>query len=318
MKSPRVLLLGGTGFIGTAVAEHLAQCGSDITVPSRQPTRGQHLLVLPTCEVVAADIHDAATLDRLVAGKDVVINLIGTLHGDFQRIHVEFPRQVAMACLAHHVARLIHMSALGASESAPSQYLRSRASGESVVQQLAREKPAPQVTIFRPSVVFGEHDKFINMFARLAKIFPIIPLGSADATFQPVWVEDVARAIVTSLDRPETVGKTYSLVGPRTYTLRELVKFAAAIHRKRPWILGLGPMLSMLQARILQYLPGKLITPDNVLSMRVPNTSEVPFPAIFGLPHSLETVFFANSSLSAMRHQTRHQIHRQHAGRSSI
>ncbi len=287
----RVLILGGTGFIGSVLAQALSARGYGVTIPTRHRQSGQHLLVLPTCEVVEANVYDKPTLTKLVAEHDIVVNLIGILHGDFERVHVALPKTVATLCAAHKVQRLIHMSALGADEAGPSAYQRSRGRGEAAVLAVAAAHPALGVTVFRPSVVFGARDKFINMFAALAALFPVIPLGSASATFQPVWVDDVVRAIVTALESPATINKNYALVGPRVYSLRGLVEFAASISGKRPWIVGLGPALSMLQATIFQYLPGKLITPDNVYSMRVPNVSATPFPAIFGAPQSLESVF---------------------------
>lgn len=317
MNIKKVLLLGGSGFIGASVADQLSSRGFFVTVPTRVRERAKHLLIFPTVDVVEADVHDANSLLALVREHDAVINLIGILHGDFEREHAEFPKLVAETCAKEKVPRLIHMSALNADanayENGPSKYLQSRGRGEANVLGVAKASPELKVTMFQPSVVFGEHDKFLNMFANLVKIFPFIPLGSAGAEFQPVWVEDVARAIVESLTRSETFGRTYPLVGPKVYTLQQLIEFVVALTGKLRLVIGLGDGLSMLQAAVFEFLPGKLITRDNVRSMSLPNISATPFPAIFGAASDMEAVVS-----SYMRKQTgrgKYQYFRDHAGR---
>jgi uncharacterized protein YbjT (DUF2867 family) len=290
MNIKKVLLLGGSGFIGASIAEQLSSRGIFVTVPTRLRERAKHLLILPTIDVVEADVHDPISLHALVREHDAVINLVGILHGDFEREHAEFPKLVAETCVKANVPRLIHMSALNADVNGPSKYLQSRGRGEANVFAIAKSHPALKVTVFQPSVVFGEHDKFLNMFMGLVKIFPMIPLGSADAKFQPVWVEDVARAIAQSLNEAETFGQTYRLVGPKVYTLQQLIEFVIAVTGKRRIVIGLGSALSMLQASVFEFLPGKLISRDNVRSMSLPNISSTPFPAIFGTASDMETV----------------------------
>ncbi|MCY7387890.1 MAG: NAD-dependent epimerase/dehydratase family protein, partial [Burkholderiales bacterium] len=184
------------------------------------------------------------------------------------------------------------MSALNADVNGPSDYLRSRGRGEAAVRAVCAANPSLCVTTFRPSVVFGENDRFLNLFARIIKLFPVIPLGTPDAKFQPVWVEDVARAIVTSINQFETIGQTYTLVGPKVYSMRNLWELVAVATSKRRLIVGLGHALSSIQATVVGMLPGKLklLTPDNVRSMSVPSTSDVPFPPIFGHAATLESV----------------------------
>ncbi len=290
MNIKKVLLLGGTGFIGASLADQLTARGYFVTVPTRLRERGKHLLILPTVDVVEADVHNAEALLGLAKEHDAVINLIGILHGDFEREHAQFPKLVAETCVKANVARLIQMSALNADPHGPSVYLQSRGRGEANVLAVAKANPTLQVTMFQPSVVFGENDKFLNMFVGLVKMFPVIPLGSANAQFQPVWVEDVARAIADSLARSETFGKTFRLVGPRVYTLEQLINFVVSLTGKQRVVIGLGPSLSMLQAAVFERLPGKLITRDNVRSMSLPNISSDPFPAIFGQASDMEAV----------------------------
>lgn len=288
MTMKKILILGGSGFIGSAVAEALTKRGAFVTIPTRDRERAKHLLLLPTCDVVSARVSDPDTLDALIGAHDVVINLVGILHGDFDATHVAFPKLVAEICARHGIDRLIHMSAIGADTNGPSQYLRSRGRGERAVLEVAAKSGLP-MTIFRPSVVYGANDQFLNMFLRLINLFPVIPLGSPHATFQVIWVEDVARAIAMAIDMPQTAGKTYPLVGPKVYTLRELVEFVIALSGKRRAIIGLGPLFTKLQAMTFEHLPGKLMTRDNVASMSIPNTSPEPFPAIFGAPADMES-----------------------------
>lgn len=272
MRHHDVLVLGGSGFIGRYVVNLLVARGCRVLVPSRRRDRAKHLILLPTCDVVEADIHDDAMLERLVAGQDAVINLVGILHGraaDFERAHAELPRRLVAACAKHRVNRLLHVSALGAAADAPSMYLRSKAAGESHVRGSSLAW-----TIFRPSVVFGAEDNFLNLFAELARWFPVLPIGGANAKFQPVWVQDVARAICNSLDNDATYRKTYELAGPRIYTLRELVSFAArAAGHPRP-VIALPEPIARLQARLMELLPGEpLLSRDNLDSMRIDNVA---------------------------------------------
>lgn len=297
MQIARVCLLGGSGFIGHHVAERLADLGIEVIVPTRRRERAKFLLVLPTVDVVEADIHDDTSLTRLISGCDAVINLVGILHAEkktgFERAHVQLPQRVAKACVKAGVQRLIHMSALNADTNAPSEYLRSRARGEAAVVEVAKTAPGLRVTMFRPSVVFGRGDRFLNLFAQLVKVFPVIPLGSAHAKFQPVHVDDVARAIAASLDKSETFGQTYQLCGPKIYTLRQLVDFVAAAMRKSCSVIELGPGLSMLQAGAMEFLffRNKLLTRDNVKSMQVDSVCGCDFPTVFGFePADVESM----------------------------
>src|SRR5687767_12728364 len=187
MKVDNVLVVGGSGFVGRHLANALAAKAIKVTVPSRRREGAKHLFPLPTVDVVEADIFERGALERLARGKQAMINLVGILHGDFERVHIELPRLVVAACRAQNVKRLLHMSALGASTSAPSHYLRSKAMGE----QAALGAGDLDVTAFRPSVIFGPEDAFLNMFAALARFFPVLPLASPRARFQPVYVADV-------------------------------------------------------------------------------------------------------------------------------
>ncbi|MBW8830301.1 MAG: complex I NDUFA9 subunit family protein [Burkholderiales bacterium] len=291
-----ILVLGGTGFVGRSICDKLVDRsgGADrrIVVPTRHPGRAGHIQLLPTVEVVPADVNNDADLRRLVRGFDAVIHLIATLHGseaDFQRVHVDLPRRVADACVAAGVRRVIHLSSLGASESAPSKYLRSKAHGE------AAWRAAPlALTVFRPSVIFGEKDRFMNQFARLQRIFPVMPLAGANAQFQPVWVDDVAEAVARSLENPLTISQNFECTGPTVYTLRELVRLAGRWSGHERPIIPLPAALGHLQASLLELLPGEpLMSRDNLDSMKADNVAGAGIPGLERLgitPRSLESV----------------------------
>jgi len=287
-----VCIIGGTGFVGRAVADHAAASGLRVRVVTRSEPRARELLVLPTLEAMVADPHDEKALERAFDDMDAVVNLAGILHeggrATFQRVHAELPRKIVKACHASGVQQLLHMSALGADPQGPSRYQRSKAAGETAV----RESGAPLAwTIFRPSVIFGERDHFLNLFASLVRLFPVVPLAGAHARFQPVWVEDVARAFVGSLGEADAAGRTFPLCGPRAYSLSELVEFVASTLGRHPRIVPLAPAAASLQAFFLEHLPGKLMTRDTLASMRVDNVCPDPWPPQLGFqPSPLEAV----------------------------
>jgi NADH dehydrogenase len=265
---------------------------------------------------MVGDPHDPASLDRAFAGMDAVVNLVGILNEtrgqSFRACHVELPRQVAMACRRAGVRHLLHMSALGADLKGPSAYQRSKAEGENAVRDAAAGVP---VTIFRPSVIFGEGDSFLNFFAALVRVFPVLPLASARSRFQPVWVEDVARCFAAALGDPRTFGQVYELGGPRAYTLEELVRFVASTLGKRRSVVALPAPLGSLQALVLEHLPGKKMTRDNLASMRVDNVCAGPFPAVFGFePAAMEAIVPEYLAGSVAR--SRYARYRHYAGRS--
>ncbi len=282
MRYSRILVVGGSGFVGRHLVAALAAAGAEVTVPTRRRERAKHLLLLPTVDVVEADAGEANALAHLVAGHDALINLAGVLHSrrgrrnergpndygpDFARAHVELPQAAVGACRAAGVRRLLHMSALGASRDAPSEYLRSKGVGEQSV--LAADDLA--VTVFRPSVIFGPDDRFINLFAKMAAFLPLLSVACPQARFQPVYVGDVVRAFVAALAEPEAAGKCYDLCGPRVYTLAELVRYVCAVTGRRRLVVGLSDRISYLQAWLMEQAPVPLMTRDNYRSMQVPN-----------------------------------------------
>ncbi len=264
-----ICVLGGSGFVGRQVCAALAARGLRLRVPTRDRDRAKHLTMLPTAELLAADVHDPATLHRLLQGCDAVINLVGVLHGgrgntSFAAGHTELARTLVAACRETGVRRLLHMSSLNAATDAPSAYLRSKGEAEGVVRESGLD-----VTIFRPSIVFGREDKFLNLFAQMLKQFPLLIVPSAAARFQPVYVGDVARVFADALPCQDSIGQSYDLCGPRAYTMLELAQFVARTTGYQRPIFGADELLTNIMAFAMECLPGKVMSLDNVRSMSV-------------------------------------------------
>lgn len=296
MHHNSILVIGGSGFIGSHIVAQLAASGRRVIVPTRRSARVRHLLVLPTVQIVDADVFDTQALDRLLPQVDAVINLVGVLHSRpgqpwgpaFERAHVELPRRLVAACQRHAVRRCLHMCALGAALDGPSMYQRSKAAGEQIMMEAA----GLQVTSFRPSVVFGPEDNFLNMFAKLQSLMPVLALGGLGAKFQPVYVGDVAQAFVQALDDPRSTGKVFELVGPRVYTMKELLHLAGSYSGHPRPVIGLPDALARVQAFALEHMPGgPLMSRDNLDSMKSDNIASGRYPTPAGWhPTPLEAV----------------------------
>ncbi|VFR40313.1 NAD-dependent epimerase/dehydratase [plant metagenome] len=296
----RILILGGTGFIGRHLVARLSAAGHALTLPTRRLAHGRDLLVHPTATVLEADIHDEAVIAQLLPGHDAVINLVGILHSqrgkpygaDFERVHVLLPRRVAYACRTHGIGRFLHLSALGASPSGPSMYLRSKGDGETAIRAAFQSPGAGSFTLMRPSVVFGPDDNFLNLFGRLARWFPVLPVGGAKARMQPVYVEDLVLAMQAALTLPAAAGATYEVVGPHVYTLGELVSLAAAAAGHPRPVIALPDALARAQAMFFECLPGDpLVSRDNLDSLTVDNVATRPLSTELGVvPTPLEAV----------------------------
>jgi uncharacterized protein YbjT (DUF2867 family) len=320
----KIIVLGGSGFIGRHVCEKLIAAGHSVTVPTRHAQQCKHIQVLPGLLVLPCDVHDPAQLAAAVAGHEVVVNLVAVLHGSearFEQVHSELPRKIVAACKAAATAgpppRIVHVSALGAALDAPSMYQRSKARGEAVIASSGLD-----FAMLRPSVVFGAEDKLLNLFAGLQKLAPIVPLAGADTQFQPVWVEDVAQALVLlvtdtryskySCSRDIPLGfspKTlkneaiYEACGPEVLTLRDLFAIAGHCVGAKRAILPLPMPMARLQAWVMEHLPGEpLMSRDNLESMKVPNTASGHYPGLAELGISASSLrAIAPSYLAATR-----------------
>ncbi|KAG0162722.1 hypothetical protein DFQ30_001398 [Apophysomyces sp. BC1015] len=263
MRHTTVVVLGASGFIGSYIVNSLVQAGKRVIVATRRRQHASHLTLLPV-DVVEADVHQPAQLERLLAGADAVINLVGVLHGrraspygaEFARAHVGLPSCIVAACGVQRVRRVLH------------------------------------VTVFQPSLVFGPQDRFLNTFASLQRTFPVIPLACAGTRVQPIYVDDVALALTHALDLDATLGKVYELAGPAVYTLEELVRFTGEVIGRPTRIVRLSPALARLQAAVFERLPGEpLITRDNLDTLSIDNVARAGIAPELGIePKSLESV----------------------------
>jgi len=277
-----ILLIGGNGFVGRVIAAQLQLAGYSVLVPTSHLGAARELRMLPKIHVEEADVHDFDELQSLcerIEPNGAVINLVGVLHDKpaqpygqvFKAAHVELPKNIITAMQLHGLKRYLHMSALGADSQGPSMYQRSKGDGEAAVKASNLDW-----TIFRPSVIFGAQDQFINLFSKLAKLFPAMPLANHQARFQPVSVDDVASAFVKSLSMPQTIHRSYDLVGPTVYTMKEIVEFAARKAKTSCAIIPVPAFVGYIQALAFEFLPGPtLMSRDNIASMQLPNTLPV-------------------------------------------
>lgn len=305
MRHQSIALIGGSGFIGSHLANALVTAGKNVRVATRRREHARHLTLLPI-DVLETDVFDPVALARFVEDADAVVNLVGTLHGrrgdpygaEFAKVHVELPAKIVAACGGKGVHRLVHISALNADPAGPSMYLRSKGDGEKAARAGARLA----TTIFRPSVVFGPEDNFLNTFAVLQRLFPVIPLAKPDAKFQPVYVDDVAKAIVNTLDLDAATGRVFEIGGPAVYTLEALVKFCGEAVGRHARIVRLPDAFAYMQAMTFEMLPGvPMLTRDNLDSMTRDSVLSGPLAPELGIePASVEAIapaYLGNASL---------------------
>ncbi|TXH37488.1 MAG: complex I NDUFA9 subunit family protein [Rhodospirillaceae bacterium] len=274
MRDPVVTVFGGSGFIGRYVVEKLAKRGWMIRVAVRRPddalflkTAGQLGQIAP----IAANIRDQRSVEAVIAGADAVINLVGILFESgpqrFAKVQAEGPGRIAAAAAAAGVRQMVHISAIGADSASPAAYGRSKAAGEQAVRAAF-----PAATILRPSIVFGPEDGFFNRFAAMTRLSPALPLiGGGRTRFQPVYVVDVADAVLAALERPDAAGQTYELGGPGTYSFRELMQLLLQEIGRRRLLIPIPFALASLQGALLQYLPSPPLTLDQVRLLKRDN-----------------------------------------------
>ena len=273
-----ILLIGGNGFVGRVLAAQLQLAGYSVLIPTSHPSTGRELRMLPKIYIEEANIHEFDVLQSLcsrIKPNGAVINLVGVLHDKpahpygkiFKSAHLELPKNIITTMQLHGLKRYLHMSALGADSNGPSMYQRSKGDGE-----LAVKASNLDWTIFRPSVIFGSQDQFINLFAKLTQLLPLMPLANHQAKFQPVSVDDVASAFVKALAMPQTIHQTYDLVGPKIFTMQEIVELAKQKAKTSCWIIPVPAFVGYLQALAFEFLPGPtLMSRDNIASMQLPN-----------------------------------------------
>jgi uncharacterized protein YbjT (DUF2867 family) len=287
MRNHLLTIFGGTGFIGRYVVSRLAERGARLRVISRSPdTHGHHLQPLGRVDqivVQSADLDSEAALRRVLAGAAGVVNLIGILYETGRRSFAEvqgaLPGRIAAAARAEGVARMVQISAIGADPASASAYARSKADGERRVLEAFAE-----ATVLRPSIVIGPEDGFFNRFAALARIFPVLPLiGGGRTRFQPVYVGDVAQAVVAALEREDCPGQIYELGGPQTYTFAELMRYMLKVVGRRRLLLSVPFGLAEVLARLLELLPEPPLTRDQVELLKVDNVVSPGMPGLQAL-----------------------------------
>lgn len=266
-------IFGGTGFVGRQIVRELATRGYAVKVATRVPERAYFLRPCGAVGQVvpfACDYDDPASMAEAVKGADVVVNCIGVLYErgkqSFQKAHIEIPTQIARACADAGVARFVHISAL-ACERGDSKYAKSKIDGENAIVA-----NFPAATILRPSIIFGEDDDFFNQFASMAKVLPALPLiGGGETKFQPVFVGDVADAVMATIDNPVSKGKIYELGGHEVLSFKEIFERMLQYTQQKPFLVPLPFGLAKFQAFFLSMLPKPLLTRDQVESLKTDN-----------------------------------------------
>ncbi len=320
MNPQAICILGGTGFVGTRLVSHLIKEGRRVTVLSRDREQHKHLLVLPGRTIENCNVYDEAQLSERFRGKDVVVNLVGILNergfggAGFRRAHTELTRCVLQAARSAGVARLLQVSALNAAIDAPSHYLRSKGGAERLIREL-NQGAQLDWTIFQPSVVFGPGDSFLNRFAALLGMLPLVfPLARPDARFQPVFVDDLVEALVRCLHGGACSRRTIQLGGPEVLTLREIVARVAKLTGRRRWIMGLPDPVARLQGAVMDFVPGRPFSSDNYRSLTVDSVcTENGFAALGIAPQSMLAA--ARQYLGALEDNARLSRDRAAAGR---
>ena len=270
MKNRLVTLVGGGGFLGRYVAQELLAAGARVRIAQRDPREALFLKPLGglgQSQFVAVDVRKPDSVTRAVQGADAVVNLVGLLKGDFDAVHVGGARAIAEAARAAGVPALVHISAIGADPASASAYGRSKGEGE-----LAVREAFPAATILRPSIMFGREDQFVNRFAAMVGAMPVVPVLRAGAKFQPVYVTDVAQAVVKALGDEAAHGRTFDLAGPDILSMGDLIRWIAGAIGREPTIVELPDVVGGLIA-LGGFLPGAPITRDQWLMLQTDNVA---------------------------------------------
>ena len=284
----KVCILGGSGFVGSELCARLAALGYSVKLLTRHENKCRHLKVLPALSVVQIANYTSEAIAANSKDCDVLINLIGILNEkgnsgkEFHHVHVGITRAALHACEVSGIQRLLQMSALNADPNGPSHYLRSKGKAENYLKTFCDKEI--KVTIFKPSVIFGEGDSFLNRFAQLLKLTPgIFPLACANARFAPVYVGDVVKKFAASINDEGSFGASYNLCGPNEYSLKELVQYTANICGSHCKVIGLPKSLSRIQAKLLEHFPGKPFSIDNFNSLSIDSTCHQATPCTTSL-----------------------------------
>ena len=301
----RICIFGGSGFVGRAITKQAVAAGHQVTVACRHPERARDMLV-EGVKLVKADITQAQAVRNTVAGHDCVINLVGLLfqagRNTFSAAHVQGTEHILAGCKDAGIQQYLHMSALGAGEVPDSLYANSKAEAETLVR-----KSGLNWTIFRPSIIYGDNDSFFNKFKDMLKLAPVLPLIAGEARFQPVWVEDVARAFILSINNRHAAGQTFALGGPKTYSFRELMVMLMTTMGVHRLLLPVPMFAAKIMAFFMQLLPVPPLTPDQLKLLQHDNVIKGRnFPDMFGEAAKLEAVLPTYIRVSALEEFHQH------------
>tara|TARA_B100000965_G_scaffold213298_1_gene178203 strand:- start:219 stop:1109 length:891 start_codon:yes stop_codon:yes gene_type:complete len=269
-----ITLLGGTGFLGSTLVSQLSKTDHSVTIITRNREKNKKMLVYPRVKLIEADVHQPEDLINNTKKSEVLINLIGILNEKghsgkgFKKAHSDFARTILTACKTNEIKRILHVSALNADQKGPSHYLRTKGEADSYLMTYG--KRFSNITIFRPSVIFGKNDSFILRFSELLNFTPFLfPLACHDAKFAPVYVEELAEFIIRAINDTKTFNKQYNLCGPKIYTLKEIVELVIKHKDRNIKVIPLSKKMSKMQAFIMEFIPGKPFSVDNYNSCQI-------------------------------------------------
>ncbi len=276
----KITIIGGMGFIGSQLAAKLSKFCKKIVILTRNKASNSSITVLPNLEIIQVDINDERTLKEYTKDSDILINLVGILNefdktNTFKMIHYDLVKKISNAIQVNKIKRFLHISSLNANPRSSSNYLKTKGMAEEFLLQ--NTSSFCKVTIFRPSVVFGEKDSFFNKFAKILKFSPIFPLACPSAKFMPIYIHDLTDFIIDSINNTKTYNASIDITGPKEYTFRELINLTLKFLKVRRLVIPLGDNLSKLQAIIFERLPGKLFSIDNYHSLKVDSISSKGF-----------------------------------------
>lgn len=286
-----IVLVGASGFVGQALVRAFSAAGHRCDVLTRQAARRRALRLIPGVRLIETDVYDPVRLRERLAGADAVVSMAGILNEPltgregFRRVHVELVQGIVEAGKAAGVGRLLHVSAINSGEGR-SRYLLTKGEAETLLLDSGLD-----VSIYRPSVIFGPGDSFFNRFASLLRLAPVLPLACPEARLQPVFVGDVAQAMCRTLTSHGAQGPVLELAGPKVYSLHQLVQWTAKTLGRRRWVPGLPDALSRLQGRVMDLVPGRPFSTDNYRSLQLDNVTEYnALPELGVEPASVEAV----------------------------
>ncbi len=294
LKNKKILILGGSGFVGKSITQNLLVQGARVVILTRNSNKIKSLKVSGypgQLEIVSGNIFEDGLLDLLIKDKYAVINLCGVLYeknkDDFNTVHNFLPNMISRLCKNYNIIKFVHISALGVSKKSSSKYSLTKALGEEIIKKNLRSS-----IILRPSIIYGSGDNFFGLFAKISKFAPVIPIIGPSTLFQPVYVNDVALAVIETLKINENKPKTFNICGPKQYSFYQLIEILLSFLERKRILIKVNPKLMMLPGLFLQNLPNPPFTYDQMKLLLKDNISDGLYPELEDLkikPVLLET-----------------------------